>query len=133
MGPRRRDFGTPRIIISSRDSSPRERDATVNDNGRRRRFFFFRSDQSIRGKIAESAQVDASGNCRPEQPRTLLQEDEEEMIFVLLVAGAFALATLRRFSGTNDYSYEFCLLPDFVVELGIGNVRERPAICAKFQ
>lgn len=41
--------------------------------------------------------MDASGSRRPEQPpRIPLQEDEEEMIFELLVAGAFALATLRR-------------------------------------
>lgn len=42
--------------------------------------------------------MDAScGSSRPERPRTPLQEeDEEEMIFELLVAGAFALATLRR-------------------------------------
>lgn len=40
--------------------------------------------------------MDASGIYHPEQPRTFLQEDKEEMIFDLLVAGAFALATLRR-------------------------------------
>ncbi|KAG7190461.1 hypothetical protein KM043_006565 [Ampulex compressa] len=30
------------------------------------------------------------------------QEDEEEMIFELLVAGAFALATLRRYQGESS-------------------------------
>ena len=43
-----------------------------------------------------SARVDArKRNCR-EKPRTLLSEEEEEMIFELLVAGAIAFATLRR-------------------------------------
>lgn len=60
-------------------------------------------------------QVDASGIYQPEQPRTFLQEDEEEMIFDLLVAGAFALATLRRFGGMDSY---FPLHPELGVELG---------------
>lgn len=65
--------------------------------------------------------MDASGNCRLEQPRTYLREDEEEMIFDLLVAGAFALATLRRFGGTDSYSL---LHPgEAGGELGLGSVR----------
>ena len=40
--------------------------------------------------------MDASKRYRREEPKTLLQKAEEEMIYELLVAGAFALATLRR-------------------------------------
>lgn len=46
----------------------------------------------------------------------LLQEDEEEMIFELLMASAFALATLRRFGGTDGYSDEPRFLPEFRAE-----------------
>lgn len=78
---------------------PRQRDATGSSWTRQRTSS---SSPSVRGRAdlrgggIASERVDASGSCRPEQPRTLLQEDEEEMIFELLVAGAFALATLRR-------------------------------------
>jgi len=40
--------------------------------------------------------VDASRKRQPERPRIPLQEDEEEMTFVLVVAVTFALAALRR-------------------------------------
>jgi hypothetical protein len=63
----------------------------------------------VRGEVA-SVRVDASRNRQPERPRIPLQEDEEEMTFVLVVAVTFALAALRRCVYIAEF-YPLSLIP----------------------
>lgn len=94
---RRRIFGIVAWRFARRDGG--------RYSGQRR----FRSGRSpIRGGIS-SAQVDASGNRHPEQPKILPQKDEEEMICEVAVIGAFALATLRRCVYIAEF-YPFSLM-----------------------
>lgn len=77
--------------------------------------------------------MDAAEDTRPPKDKatpeaTLLrQENAREMIFVLLVAGAYALATLRRFGGTNGYSDDLRVVLEFRPNNGIKRADKRPS------